>query len=195
MGLPPRLALSGTLNTRGFPLSPAASVSTLGDTWEAIEGPTSSCSQVFLNFARSLTGICLPALPLPALLLAPPKEMPFPASQKAKEMSASCLRTGGDEGRKDETPENHFLPVCLRQGPGLQGPKIWREGSSKTTEPGAPRLPIRGNHPRQEGGEGGGSCLEVGSQATPPDPIGWVCPGAPNSSLAVYGCACVCFLS
>lgn len=39
MGLPPRLALSGTLNTRGFPLSPAASVSTLGDTWEAIEGP------------------------------------------------------------------------------------------------------------------------------------------------------------
>ena len=120
MGLPPRLALSGTLNTRGFPLSPAASVSTLGDTWEAIEGPTSSCSQVFLNFARSLTGICLPALPLPALLLAPPKEMPFPASQKAKEISASCLRTGGDEGREDETPENHFLPVCLRQGPGLQ---------------------------------------------------------------------------
>lgn len=49
-----------------------------------------------------------PCSPLPA----PPKEMPFPASQKAKEISASCLRAGGDEG-EDETPANHFLNPSL----------------------------------------------------------------------------------
>lgn len=32
----------------------------------------------------------------------------------------------------------------------------------KTTEPEAPRLPTRGNHPREEGGGDGGGCLEGG---------------------------------
>ena len=70
----------------------------------------------------------------------------------------------------------------------------------KRTEPETPRLPTRGNHPREEGGGGGAAVWRAGSQATPPDPIGWVCPGAANSRLTGYRwvfflCVCVCFLS